>query len=220
MYELGDLSAVSGSWLPIEVELIRTARGQVDGLRHVKWDVLEGSFVPIGAGPNAHQRMLATRAIDPRDRDFFTRSVATPGCYVVRDLPAAPLPPAERLAAAVDRLFVTRSSARHRPVDPRLAARLAAAVDRLTAAASAPVNQSSVIRRLEVRREAVERLTAADVTERARRLRARATVSPREREMLLSQARRLEALARRCDPSLTVAHLLAAVARLTEPVKI
>lgn len=103
MYELHDLDAVSGSWLSSDVEMIRSVDGMVTGFRHLKWEVIEGSMVPIGADPAAQQRLmtsLKSGTIDQRDRAFFERALAgDAGPYVVRDLPADRELPSEGLVA-------------------------------------------------------------------------------------------------------------------------
>ena len=117
MLELHDLDSISGSWNSEDVELIRNRAGRVTGIRHLKWEALEGSVVPIGSDPGARQRMMRALQerdglIDERDRDFFSRALdggeAAP--YIIFDRNPDEAPTYE-LPAAVAAARVSRALA-------------------------------------------------------------------------------------------------------------
>ena len=106
MYENHDLAAVSGGWNPLPggMEPITHGDGGWAGFRFTKSDVLEGSFVPIPADPDALQHAISRGVIPPKYIERFVANRMPGAVYVLRDATPAPDPaaPAEVTAALED----------------------------------------------------------------------------------------------------------------------
>jgi len=87
MYENHDMDAVSGGWCPIEVEQLTDKNGRFTGFKFVRSDVLEGSFVPIPADPDALQRAIQTGRIPEKYVERFVSRKDGERVYTVRDMP-------------------------------------------------------------------------------------------------------------------------------------